>query len=479
VLSTNDLVFISRVAKTFSSADANHFQNISVDNLSQYGSTQTRENAFHIGDTLSRPSKNVTVSALLAAGAHFGHAQSRMNPNFMPYAYGQRAGITIINVDYTLPLLRRAANLVRAVATNNGSILFIGTRPDLRPIVERAAERLGKQGYFIGDRWIPGTLTNKIIMFGEDTLRDKQIIPDLVILLNPIQNVSAIQECAVHHVPTIGIIDSNVDPRLVMYPIPANDESTRAAEIICGLLSVAGREGVALRQEQAMLQNNTLVDGAEDKDGNALEEAEDEDHDAFLREAEDEDHDASMEQEDLDNEIALLEEQYALVEEEFNELMIGDSGGQEGPLLAEDASNWSLEDLLQKEAEKSKYELEAYENLKEEEMEVAEDDLTILQQQETDPVVADTELHGERIKRIIAESERRGYDVDLDRDYGEEIRAEMPLELTASVNIIDTEETPTWQLDEDPETFGLRVEEDSEDIDEYQPDQGTDGRPTK
>lgn len=217
--------------------------------MEQYGSTQTRENTWTLRDSLRRPPAEATLSALLATGAHFGHAASIMNPNFMPYAYGVRAGITVIDMDRTLPLLRRAVNLVRSVAHNRGQIVFVGTRPDIRPVVEKAARRVGRQGYHVGERWLPGTLTNKFQMFGEDTVTKNKVVPDLVILLNPLANMNAIRECAVEHVPTIGIIDSNADPRLVMYPIPANDESTRTAELIAGILSVAAREGVAIRQQ--------------------------------------------------------------------------------------------------------------------------------------------------------------------------------------------------------------------------------------
>lgn len=171
-----------------------------------------------------------------------------MNPNFAPYAYGVRAGITIIDLDHTLPLLRRAANLVRAVASRDGTIVFVGTRPDLRPAVRKAAERLGNLGYHVGEKWLPGTLTNKLQFFGEQTVTEEKVIPDLVIFLNPLANMNAIRECAIEHIPTIGIVDTNVDPRIVMYPIPANDESTRAAELVAGVLSIAGREGAALRE---------------------------------------------------------------------------------------------------------------------------------------------------------------------------------------------------------------------------------------
>ncbi|KAJ3562972.1 hypothetical protein NP233_g9244 [Leucocoprinus birnbaumii] len=226
-----------------------------MDQLSQYGSEQIPNTSFKPRDSLHRPRAEGTISALLAAGAHFGHASTRMNPNFLPYAYGTRAGVTIIDLDQTLPLLRRAANVVREIARRRGQIVFIGTRPDLQPVVQKAAQRLGKQGYAVGDRWLPGTLTNRQHFFGPDVKRVKAI-PDLAIILNPLNNLSAIRECAAEHVPTIGIIDSNVDPRLVMYPIPANDENPRAAELIAGVLSIAGREGVAIgnAQSEALLE---------------------------------------------------------------------------------------------------------------------------------------------------------------------------------------------------------------------------------
>jgi len=233
-----------------------------MDGMSRYGSQQTSQWALR--DSLHKPAKDATLSALLASGAHFGHASSRMNPNFMPYAYGTRAGITLIDLDHTLPLLRRAAKVVRAIAANDGQIVFIGTRPDIRPVVQKAAQRLGPQGYHVGDRWLPGTLTNKWQMFGHETVRSKRIIPDLVILLNPISNMCAIQECALSNVPTIAIVDSNVDPRIVMYPIPANDESPRTAEIIAGVLSIAGREGIAIREAEEQRITSAVESAFED-----------------------------------------------------------------------------------------------------------------------------------------------------------------------------------------------------------------------
>ncbi|KAJ6630669.1 ribosomal protein S2, flavodoxin-like domain-containing protein [Mycena sp. CBHHK59/15] len=236
-----------------------------IDIFNQYGSNRKPENTYRLRDAVRRPIPNATVSALLAAGAHFGHNTSRMNPNFVPYAYGVRAGSTIIDLDHTVPLLRRAANLVRAVAYTNGQILFIGTRPDLRQVVKSAATRLGKQGYYISDRWIPGTLTNTAELYGTQIAKEVLAVPDLVILLNPLANITAIRECALAHVPTVAIVDSDADPRIVMYPIPANDESTQVAEIVAGILSIAGREGLALRIEEDVMDEETRQNEADDQ----------------------------------------------------------------------------------------------------------------------------------------------------------------------------------------------------------------------
>jgi small subunit ribosomal protein S2 len=218
-----------------------------------------------------------------------------MNPNFMPYAYGVRANSTIIDLDHTVPLLRRAANLVRAVAFAGGQILFVGTRPDLRQIVKAAAGRIGKQGYYISDRWIPGTLTNTPELFTVQVTDETLAVPDLVILLNPLSNITCIRECALTHIPTIGIIDSDADPRIVMYPIPANDESPQTAEIVAGILSIAGREGLALQMEEQTMKeearhkdmSSKFWDYIEDQKSDRPEEEDDLEH--LLEDSDDED----------------------------------------------------------------------------------------------------------------------------------------------------------------------------------------------
>lgn len=141
--------------------------------------------------------------------------------------------------------------MTRAIAEADGLVLFVGTGNDaLGTAARKAASRLGANGFHINSRWLPGLLTNPFEVLGERAAREMNVKPDLVVFLNPLDNIKALRECGIARVPTIGIIDSNVDPRIVMYPVPANDESIRTAELIAGTLSVAGREGVQRRLEK-------------------------------------------------------------------------------------------------------------------------------------------------------------------------------------------------------------------------------------
>ena len=234
--------------------------------FSRLGSSQKRDTSWQAHHSLHRPPspQHLTVSALIAAGAHLGHATSLASPAFLPYTYGTRAGLSIIDLDQTLPLLRRAANVARAIAEADGLILFVGTGNEaIGTAARKAASRLGANGFHIDSRWLPGLLTNPFEVLGEQAARGTNVKPDLVVFLNPLENMKALRECGIARVPTIGIIDSNADPRIVMYPIPANDESIRTAELIVGTLSIAGREGVQRRLEKEKFKDRghaALVD---------------------------------------------------------------------------------------------------------------------------------------------------------------------------------------------------------------------------
>ncbi|KZT59823.1 ribosomal protein S2 [Calocera cornea HHB12733] len=210
------------------------------------GSSQNRENTFQAFHSLNRPvsSSELTLSALMAAGAHLGAHRSRSRPTFLPYVYGRRANIDIIDLDQTLAMFRRAANFLRLLTTKGGTVLWVGTEVDMvKRAAKKASDRVGVHSFHISDKWMRGIFTNASALIGPE-VREGDYLPDAAVFLNPRMNLGALRECHGAMVPTIGIIDSDTDPRIVTYAIPANDESPRAVELISGVLSVAAREGV-------------------------------------------------------------------------------------------------------------------------------------------------------------------------------------------------------------------------------------------
>lgn len=100
-----------------------------------------------------------TLSTLLASGAALGHAANITSHAYTPYIYGKRAGLSIIDLDQTLPILRRTAALVKDIVKADGVVLIVGTRPGHQKMIQKAKERLEDNGFAVG-QWIPGLLTN-------------------------------------------------------------------------------------------------------------------------------------------------------------------------------------------------------------------------------------------------------------------------------------------------------------------------------
>lgn len=229
------------------------------------GSTSTiytPRQSLHAPETIEK----INVELLLASQAHLGHSTALWNPVMQPYIYGSRNGIHFFDLEKTLEHLKLAAKVVHGVAKNDGNILFVGTRPGQKRFVVEAAKRA--QAYHVFDRWVPGTITNgkHVVGHGQvSTLVTKHkrnspppaspmpqpnaVLPDLIIVLNPLENRNLMKECAKGRVPTIGIIDTDADPRWVTYAIPANDDSLRCASLIAGVLSRAAAQG---RKEMAL-----------------------------------------------------------------------------------------------------------------------------------------------------------------------------------------------------------------------------------
>lgn len=206
----------------------------------------------------------------MASQAHIGHATSLWNPANAKYIFGikgQHDPIHIISLETTAAYLRRACKVVSGVAARGGLILFVGTRPHQARTVVKAAQ-LAK-GCHLFNKWIPGSITNgqqilgscrkqvvnefdeEVLGFDDQLQTTSALKPDLVVCLNPLENYILLHECGLHNIPTIGIVDTDVNPTWVTYPIPANDDSLRCVQIICGALGRAGEQGQAARLAQA------------------------------------------------------------------------------------------------------------------------------------------------------------------------------------------------------------------------------------
>ncbi|KAJ3052847.1 hypothetical protein HK097_005574 [Rhizophlyctis rosea] len=226
----------------------------------------------------------LTIRSLMAASMHLGHAPKHWNPHMLPFIYGERNGIHIINLEHTLSHLRRAINVCREVAFANGKIVFVGTKRAIHKITVDAADRAGEGAYYVLD-WRGGIVTNKERVLrrssGFDPDRVVQMetavataqagrnkrgakgqqggfeeqdagrksrqphvhIPDLMILLDYPNTMSAAREANHCNIPIIALCDTDCDPALIQYPIPGNDDALASVELVAGVLSLACREG--------------------------------------------------------------------------------------------------------------------------------------------------------------------------------------------------------------------------------------------
>ncbi|GAA5950359.1 hypothetical protein JCM3765_004519 [Sporobolomyces pararoseus] len=243
--------------------------------FSKLGSTQNRDTTYQPHHDLHKPPSpiSLTTSNLVAAGAHLGHSPQTTHRSSLPHVYGTRAGISYIDLRQTLPALRRAAQVVKGVVERDGKVLFVGSLKGTEKAVWENSKRLGENGYGV-TKWLPGTISNAKEVFGwaeiptttsssgsEDRKSPRatpmSFKPDLLVLLSPTLNRHALREATANEIPTIGIIDTDLDPRVVTYAIPANDDSPRAVELIAGVLGMAGKDGLKAKQER--LEQQALI----------------------------------------------------------------------------------------------------------------------------------------------------------------------------------------------------------------------------
>lgn len=184
-----------------------------------------------------------SMQQMLACSMHLGHAPHRWNPRMAPYIHGERAGIHIIDLEKTVACLRVACQAVTDVVAHGGIVLFVGTREPIRRLTYEAALDSGQ--YYVNLRWLGGTITNR-----SHVLRS-ELAPDMLVLLDYPNNVKAVREAAQGNIPVVAICDTDCDPALVTYPVPANDDAFASVELVARVLSLAASEGRARRRGQS------------------------------------------------------------------------------------------------------------------------------------------------------------------------------------------------------------------------------------
>jgi len=224
---------------------------------------------------------------MLEAGVHFGHQTRFWNPKMAPFIFGERNKIHIINLEKTQPLYTEAANFVKSVIADGGTVLFVGTKRSAREAVQREAARSGQP--FVNQRWLGGMLTNfktirqSIKRLAELTelatsggldkrgkkeatqlrremdklerslggIKDMESLPDAMFVVDVGHEKIAIHEAKKLGIPVVAIVDTNCSPDGIEYVIPGNDDAMRAIQLYATGMADAVIEAKAARPEKA------------------------------------------------------------------------------------------------------------------------------------------------------------------------------------------------------------------------------------
>ena len=221
------------------------------------------------------------LKELLEAGAHFGQRADRWNPKMRPYIYGVRGGVHIIDLTQTHDQLLNAEKFVEDVTKNGGKVLFVGTKRQARPIVEKAAKETDMP--YVTNRWLGGMLTNletvqtrvsrmkklrnqadegKLVGTKKERadlerelehleriftgISEMPVKPAVVFVTDMLTDDIAVAEANKLNIPVIAICDTNSNPELVQYPIAANDDAVRTIDLITNRIADATRKGSQL-----------------------------------------------------------------------------------------------------------------------------------------------------------------------------------------------------------------------------------------
>ena len=222
---------------------------------------------------------------LLKAGVHFGHMKKKWNPKMQPYIFMERKGIHIIDLNRTLDSMETAADALRGIARSGKKIMFVATKKQARDIVSNAAKSVDMP--YVTDRWLGGMMTNfstvrrsvkkmqnidrmlsdgsysnitkkERLTLGRERDKIRKVLggveelnrlPAALFIVDIVHEHLAVAESNKLGITTIGMADTNSNPGVVDYPIPANDDSSRSIEIITNYLTSAIKDGLSERNK--------------------------------------------------------------------------------------------------------------------------------------------------------------------------------------------------------------------------------------
>ena len=234
----------------------------------------------------------ITIQTLLDAGCHYGHQTRRWNPKMKPYIFGERNGIYILDLKQTMLGADAAYTFLKNIASKGGRVLFVGTKKQAQEPIATEATRANMP--YINQRWLGGMLTNFVTMRSrikrleeleamvedgrmatlpkkEQALKNKELLklqlnlggvrdmtslPQALFVVDSKREENAIREANRLHIPVVSLLDTNSDPDVVDYGIPANDDAIRSISLMCQLaadaiLAGSGKEQISAEEMSA------------------------------------------------------------------------------------------------------------------------------------------------------------------------------------------------------------------------------------
>ncbi len=258
--------------------------------------------------------RNTLQKELLEAGVHFGHQKKKWNPKMLPYIYGEKKGIHIIDLNKTIDNLEESAQAMKSIAKSGRKILFVATKKQAQDIVEEAAKKCDMP--FVTERWLGGMLTNfttirksvkkmqnisKMLADGSlDSVTKKEKLtltrskdkmekvlggiehmnrtPAAIYIVDINNEHLALSEARKLSITSFAMVDTNSNPNLVDHTIPANDDATKSISIITNYLTSAILEGLEERALEKSAEKDKPKDEVEvevvDEEGNEIATAE-------------------------------------------------------------------------------------------------------------------------------------------------------------------------------------------------------------